>query len=139
MLEAVKRTPRSSKKTRQREQLILALLQQPSLEKAAESVGISRSTAWRISQTAEFQEEFRQARREALSQARARLQQASSAAVTTLVKIMIDPNLPAASRVRAADCILHHAVAALMSEDVLVRLQRVEQITIQTERNKEAA
>lgn len=40
-------------KVRQREQLILALLQQPSLEKAA-AAGISAVTAWRISKTPEF-------------------------------------------------------------------------------------
>src|SRR5256885_1104420 len=57
----------SARKTRQREELALALMQQPSLEKAAESIGISRVTAWRISKTAEFQQEYRQARRAAMS------------------------------------------------------------------------
>src|ERR1700686_3254190 len=118
MTENVKGTGRGSKRTRQWAQLILALLQQPSLEKAAESVGISRSTAWRIHRTLEFQQEYLQARRDALSQSRGRLQQASSAAATTLLKIMIDPNVPAASRVRAADCVLEHAAEASESEDL---------------------
>jgi hypothetical protein len=138
MAENVKRTGRSSKKTRQREQLILALLQQPSLEKAAESIGISRSTAWRIQRTPEFQQECLQARRDALSQCRARLQQASGAAATTLVKLMIDPNVPAASRVRAADCVLEHAAQALVSEDVELRLQRMERIAAQQGKKESA-
>ena len=136
MTENVKGTGRSSKRTRQWEQLILALLQQPSLEKAAESVGISRSTAWRIHRTREFQQEYLQARRDALSQSRGRLQQASSAAATTLLKIMIDPNVPAASRVRAADCVLEHAAEASESEDLEMRLQRLEQIAVQKEGTK---
>jgi len=117
---------KSSKKTRQRELLIQALLQQPGLEKAAKAAGISAVTAWRISQTPEFQQEYRQARREAFSQSIGRLQQASSAAVTTLMKIMVDPTAPAASRVRAADCILDRGAKALELEDLEARISVLE-------------
>ena len=55
-------TGKVSKKVGQREQLILALLQQPSLEKAAASIGISTVTAWRISKTKECKDEYRNAR-----------------------------------------------------------------------------
>src|SRR5712671_6944764 len=74
--------------------------QQPSLEKAAASIGISTVTAWRISKTREFKEEYRNARWEAFSQSLARLQQASGAAVSPLLKGMIDKTTPAASRAR---------------------------------------
>src|SRR5712691_8628084 len=80
------RTGKVSKKVGQREQLILALLQQPSLEKAAAAIGISTVTAWRISKTKEFKEEYRNARWEAFSHSLARLQQASGAAVSALLK-----------------------------------------------------
>jgi len=108
--------------------LILALLQQPGLEKAAAAVGISTVTAWRITKTEEFKEEYRQARREAFSQALGRLQQATGAATSTLMKVMLDSTAPAGSRVRAADCVLEHAANALEIEDVQVRLARLEQI-----------
>src|SRR5208283_1771010 len=94
---------------KRRQQLVMALLQQPSLEKAAKSVGMSAVTAWRISKAPAFQEEYRRARREAFGQAMARLQQASSAAVSTLLTVMADPQNPAAVRVRAAECVLQHA------------------------------
>ena len=116
------------RRTRQREQLILALLQQPGIEKAAAAVGISTVTAWRISKTPEFKEEYRQARREAFSQCLGRLQQAAGAATATLLKIMVDVTAPAGSRVRAADCILEHAASALEMEDLQVRLARLEQL-----------
>lgn len=116
------------RRTRQREQLILALLQQPGIEKAAAAVGISTVTAWRISKTPEFKEEYRQARREAFSQSMGRLQQAAGAATSTLLKIMVDATAPAGSRVRAADCILEHAASALEMEDLQVRLARLEQL-----------
>jgi hypothetical protein len=48
---------KAPKRNRQREQLIIALLQQSSLEKAAASAGVSVSTAFRIRKTPEFQTE----------------------------------------------------------------------------------
>ncbi len=119
-------TRKISKKIRQREQLILALLQQPSMEKAAASIGISPVTAWRISKTAEFQAEYRKARGEAYSQTVARLQQASGAAVSTLLKGMVDKTTLPASRVRAADCVLDHAAKAMELEDIEARLAQLE-------------
>jgi len=115
------------RRNRQREQLILALLQQPGIEKAAAAVGISAVTAWRIMKTPEFKEEYRQARREAFSQSLGRLQQAAGAATSTLLKIMVDPAAPSGSRVRAADRVLEHAQSALELEDIQVRLARLEQ------------
>jgi hypothetical protein len=117
---------RASKKSQRREQLIVALLQQSSLEKAAASMGISPVTAWRISKTPEFQQEYLQARRQAFSQATSRLQQAAGAAVSTLLKIMVDPSAPAARRLRAAERALHHAAEGFELENLEVRLERVE-------------
>jgi len=74
----------------------------------------------------EFQAAYREARRAAFSQAIARLQQASSAAVATLLKVMVDANTPAASRVRAADCVLEHATKAIEIEDIEVRVSELE-------------
>jgi hypothetical protein len=88
---------RGSKKKWQREQLILATLQQPTWQKAAASIGISEVTAWRIRQTPEFHREYLQARREAMSQSFGRLQQGSTVATSILLKIMVDPNNPASS------------------------------------------
>ena len=120
------RSTKDSKKFRQREQLIVALLQQPTLEKAAASIGVSTVTAWRISRTPEFKQEYRRARKEAYSQTMARVQQASGAAVTTLLKVMVDQSTPPASRVRAADCVLDHAAKTMEFEDIEARLSELE-------------
>jgi hypothetical protein len=131
--------PLIMRRARQREQLILALLQQPGMEKAAASIGISGVTAWRITKTPEFQEEYRLARREAFTQSLGRLQQAAGAAAATLLKVMLDATAPPASRVRAADCVLEHAANALDLEDIQVRLAKLEQIEKDREKeNKEA-
>ncbi|MFZ0937774.1 MAG: hypothetical protein WB579_16040 [Bryobacteraceae bacterium] len=121
MPETLTTSTRSTKKTRQRERLIAALLQQHSLERAAESMGISRVTAWRIQKTPEFQQEYRQALHAAVSQAGARMQQASGAAANTLLKIMVDPQASPATRMQAADRVLKHAHETVQSEDVEVR------------------
>jgi hypothetical protein len=50
-----------------------------------------------------------------------------SAAVSTLLKIMVDPNAPASSRVRAAETILEHTAKAIEIEDVEARVAALEQ------------
>jgi hypothetical protein len=77
----------------------------------------------------EFQEAYRDARRAAFSQSIARLQQASSAAAATLMKIMVDPNSPASTRVRAADSIFNHAAKAIEIEDIAGRVAALERAT----------
>src|ERR1017187_436920 len=111
---------RSAKKTRQRERLIAALLQQPILERAAESMGISRVTAWRIQKTLEFQQDYRQACRAVESQARARLQQATNAATSAVLKIMVDPQTSPTTRVQAVDRVFKYGRAP-QSEDAELR------------------
>jgi hypothetical protein len=123
---ANKTTRSSTKKSRQRQQLILSMLQQPTWQKAAASIGISEVTAWRVRQTPEFRREYLQVRREAMSQSLARLQQGSAAAATTLLKIMVDPNNPASSRVQAANRILEQAKGGFILEDLELRIQQLE-------------
>jgi hypothetical protein len=54
------------------------------------------------------------------------LQQASGAAVSTLLKVMLDANAPASTRVRAADSVLDHAAKAIEIEDIEARLSELE-------------
>jgi hypothetical protein len=74
----------------------------------------------------DFDAAYRTARRAAFSQSTARLQQMCTAAVSTLGKIMVDPNSPAACRVRAADSVLDHAAKAIELEDIEARLSAIE-------------
>jgi hypothetical protein len=68
-------------------------------------------------------------RRAAFSQSIARLQQGSSAAATTLLKVMLDPNSPASTRVRAAESVLNHAAKAIELEDIEARVAALEEAT----------
>ena len=114
--------------SRRQEQAIVALLEHPTLEKAAVALGVSDVTLWRWMQQPEFQEAYRKARREAFSQSVARLQHASQAAVGTLLRVMTDRESPAASRVRAADVVLQTALRGMEMEDLEARLDRLERL-----------
>jgi hypothetical protein len=112
---------------RKQEEAIAALLTHRSIDEAARAVGISPNTLLRWLKEPEFDAAFRAARRAAFGQATARLQQATSAAVSTLLKIMVDNNMPPSTRVRAADSVLDHAKQAIEIEDVEVRVAALEQ------------
>ena len=113
--------------TRKKEEAIAALLSQRSVEDAARVIGVATMTLTRWLRIPEFQAAYRAARREVFFQSVSRLQQASSAAVSTLMKVMVDGNAPAASRVRAAHCVLDHAANGMELEDLHARLEQLEQ------------
>jgi hypothetical protein len=112
---------------RKNEAAIAALLTQRNVEEAARAAGIGTRTLSRWLKVPEFQAAYLEARRAAVSQSNARLQQASSAAVSTLLKIMVDANAPASARVRAADRVLERANQAIEIEDTQPRLAALEQ------------
>ncbi|HKH99289.1 MAG TPA: hypothetical protein VN841_10285 [Bryobacteraceae bacterium] len=111
---------------RKKDAAIVALLSQRSVDDAARVAGVGVRTLYRWLREPEFHAAYREARRDAFGQSAARLQQMSTAAVSTLGKIMVDPNAPAASRVRAADSVLDHAAKAIEIEDLEARLVALE-------------
>jgi hypothetical protein len=115
-----------TKLRRKQEEAIAALLSQPRVEDAARTVGVPVRTVYRWMREPEFAARYKEARRAAFSQCTARLQQMSAAAVSTLGKIMVDANAPAASRVRAASCILERAAQAIEIEEIEGRLDALE-------------
>ena len=120
---------REGKFGRKKEEAIAALLSQPTVEQAARSINIGLRTLLRWLQNPEFKQAYYKARRDAFGQATARLQQASGAAVMTLLKIMVDPNAPASTRVRAADSVLDHGAKAIEIEDIEARVAALEEAT----------
>ena len=114
---------------RKKEEAIAALLTQRNLEDAAAAVYISAKTLLRWMKEPEFDKEYRAARRAAFSQSISRLQQGATAAATTLLKTMIDPDAPASVRVRAAECVLNHGIKAIELEDIEARVSELERAT----------
>jgi transposase-like protein len=108
------------------EQAIAALLSHRNVEEAARAVGISANTLLRWSKDPEFNAAYREARRTAFGQSIARLQDYSGAAVTTVLKIMLDTNAPAGIRLRAAEDVLSLGTKAMEMEDLEARVVALE-------------
>jgi transposase-like protein len=119
-------TGHGAKFARKKEAAIMALLTQRNVEEAARAVDIGTQTLYRWMKDPEFDAAYRGARRAALGQSIARLQQGSGAAVSTMLKIMVDSGTPASTRLRAADCVFGHAKQGIEMEDIDARLAALE-------------
>ena len=111
---------------RKKDDAIAALLSQRSIDEAARSINVTPRTLYRWMKEPQFEASYRQVRRTAFSQSIARLQQASSAAAATFLKLMVDPNAPAAVKLRAADLVFTHGAKAIEIEDIEVRVRELE-------------
>ena len=111
---------------RKMEAAIAALLTQRNIDEAAKVAGISARTLMRWLKLPEFLAAYREARRAAYSQAVAKLQQGTTAAATTLLKVMLDQSTPASVKVRAAECVMTHSAKAIEIEDIEARVSELE-------------
>jgi len=129
-------TGHGAKFGRKKEEAIAALLTQRNMDEAARAVGVAPKTLLRWLQIPEFQAAYRKARRDAHGQSIARLQQATSAAVSTLLNVMVDPSTPASTKVRAADSVLDHSAKSIEIEDIEVRVAELERGAEAAERQR---
>ena len=114
---------------RKQEEAIAALLSHRNIEEAARAAGVGTRTLIRWLKLPEFGREYRQARREAVHQSVARMQQATGAAATIVMKLMTDPNVQAAVRLRAAECVFDRAIKGIELEDIEARVAALEATT----------
>lgn len=117
-------TPGPPKLARKQEAFVAAMLTAHSIEDAAREAGISKSTAVRWLKDGEIAEQYRQARREVMTQAVASLQSAAGQAVTALLELLHSPVHMA--KLGAARAILEFALHGTEVEDVGARLEQVE-------------
>jgi hypothetical protein len=111
---------------RKMEAAIAALITQRTTEDAARAVGVGISTLLRWQKLPEFRKAYAEARRACVSQSNARLQQATGAAAAIVLKLMVDPNVPASVRLRASEFVVTHAAKAIELEDIEVRVAELE-------------
>lgn len=111
---------------RKKEQAIAALLTSKSVKDAARALELNPNTLLRWLQIPEFRTDCLKARRESVYQSVARMQQATGATGITILKIMTDPNLPAAVRLRAAEYVFEIAMKRIELEDIDTRLAALE-------------
>ena len=115
------------KLSRNQERAISALLVHPTMTQAADAAGIGEVTLWRWLRIPTFKQQYRLARREAVSQAVGQLQAACSVAVVALTDISQDVKCPASARVSAARTVLEMALKGVELEDLAVRVEELEQ------------
>ena len=84
----------------------------------------------------EFEAAYWEACRSAFSQSIGRLEQASSAAVTTVLKIMVDANLAAANRLRAAEIVLGQGAKVIEIADIAARVAQLERAADSARRSR---
>lgn len=122
-------TDNPAKISGRQERAIAALIASPTIREAADSLGLNEVTLYRWMREAEFQAAYRQARREVVAQAVARLQEACSTAVSTLIDVMGDGEASSSSRVTAARSVLELAFRAVEIEDLEARVTALEERT----------
>ncbi len=105
---------------------IAALLSEKTVGGAAQKAGVGERTLLRWLQTDDFKAAYRDARREATSQAIARLATTSSGAVDTLQSVCNDLAAPPAARVSAAKTLLDFAFRAVEIDDLAARVELLE-------------
>ncbi len=111
------------------EDAILALLHEPTLGKAAESVGVDEKTLWRWLKDAGFNKAYREARRETFRQAISLTQRYAPFAVQALLKIVSDQKTPPSARVAAAGLLLKFSRESIELDDLAARVEALEQTT----------
>jgi len=122
-------TGHGAKLGRKMEQAVIAMLTARNLEEVAKSVGVSTKTLLRWQKLPEFDRAFREAKTVTFRQSLARLQQASGPAVTTLLKILVDPNAQLAVKARCAYYILDQTRKGMETEEIEVRMAALEAAT----------
>jgi hypothetical protein len=127
-------TGHGAKFGRKKEDAIVALLTHRTIEEAARAVNISTKTLLRWGKDPEFDIAYCAAKRASYGQSIARLHHLSSAAVSTLGKVMLDPATPPATKIRAADSILDHTAKAIEIEEIEARVAALEEANLKQRR-----
>jgi AcrR family transcriptional regulator len=107
-----------------REKVLVALLETPSIRDAAKSSGIGEATIYSYLKDKEFSADYRNARRQTVETAIAQMQSAASEAVERLKELQYCENPAVAAR--CAQIIFESSVKGLETFDVLARLEVLE-------------
>jgi hypothetical protein len=108
------------------EKAILALLAAPTIRHAVRAVRVGETTLYTWLKDVAFADAYHEARATAVSQAIARLQQASGEAVDCLKDVMCDLEAGASARVMAATKILDMAFKSTEVEELKQRITALE-------------
>jgi predicted ArsR family transcriptional regulator len=115
------------KLSRKQELAVIALITESTIKLAAEKVGISESTLRRWTQLDEFQEQFKEAKRQTVGHVTAKLRHGMTVAVDALVEMAEDKKTPAVARASACRTLIEYGMKAHENEDLQERVERLEE------------
>lgn len=112
--------------TPRQELAIVALLNTPTVTKAAEMSNIPDATLRKWLRKDAFRRAYREARREAFNHAISLTQKYAPIAVQALAKIIADESVTPSSRVQAATALLKFARESVELDEIVERVERLE-------------
>lgn len=112
--------------TPKKQKALVALLTQPTKEKAAAAAGITSKTLRSYLDDPEFQAEYRKAFAELVEDATRKVQQTLDPAVAVLREVMEDSDENGQVRVSAARSVLEYGLKMTEQTDIITRLQELE-------------
>lgn len=113
--------------TAKRDKYMVALLTSSTKAEAYKAAHISKATANRIEQEPDFIEQYNKIRRQAMEKTSDKLQGLASKAVDTLASVMDSKQATPTEKTRAAKIVLDGAYNAQQTQDILNRLDKLEQ------------
>mgnify|MGYP003459747024 CR=1 FL=1 len=113
--------------TGKKEKYLVALLTSSTKAEAYKAAHISKATANRIEQEPDFIEQYNKIRRQAMEQTSNKLQGLAAKAVDTLASVMDSEEAAPTEKTRAAKIVLDGAYNAQQTQDILNRLDKLEQ------------
>ena len=113
--------------TAKRDKYMMALLTSSTKTEAYKAAHISKATANRIEQEPDFIEQYTKIRRQAMEQTSDKLQGLAAKAVDTLAGVMDSEQATPTEKTRAAKIVLDGAYNAQQTQDILNRLDKLEQ------------
>ena len=115
-----------TKRSRQIEQVIAALLSTATVRDAAKVAGVSETTVYRMMQDPVFAESYKQVRQQFVANALEGIQHLIGIASKTLLEIMEDPDAPTSSRVAACRTVLDMGLKSLETQAFSQRIADIE-------------
>lgn len=112
--------------TPKKQKALLALLTNPTKERAAEAAGITSKTLRGYLADPEFQAEYKKAFADLVEDATRKVQQTLEPAVAVLREIMEDATENGQVRVSAARSVLEYGLKMTEQTDILTRIQELE-------------
>lgn len=121
--------PRHNNLTGKQDAAIASLLSEPTVDKAADAVGVNRRTLYRWLDEPAFIAAFQKARRQTFTHAVSMAQKYAPMALNNLAMIANDKAAPHSARVSASKAVLDFGRESLELDDLAERVNRLEHAT----------